>query len=181
MNDILLEQILVWCYLECIFVGLLDGYGYSEICLFIFEFIEFFVCGIGEGIDVVDKEMYIFFDCNGEFLIMCLEGIVGCVCVVLEYGLSGGGQVQKFWYIGLMFCYEKLQKGCYWQFYQIGVEVFNLFGLDIDVELIIFIWCLWQKFGMVDVVILQFNIFGFSEVCVCYCEVLVVYLQECFE
>ncbi|MCB2527100.1 ATP phosphoribosyltransferase regulatory subunit, partial [Listeria monocytogenes] len=36
--------------------------------------------------------------------------------------------VQKLWYTGPMFRYEKPQKGRYRQFHQIGVEVFNLPG-----------------------------------------------------
>ncbi len=137
MNDILPEQTPAWRYLERTFAGLLDGYGYSEIRLPILEFTELFARGIGEGTDVVDKEMYTFLDRNGESLTMRPEGTAGCVRAVLEHGLSGGGQVQKLWYTGPMFRYEKPQKGRYRQFHQIGVEVFNLPGPDIDAELII--------------------------------------------
>lgn len=163
MNDILPEQTPAWRYLERTFAGLLDGYGYSEIRLPILEFTELFARGIGEGTDVVDKEMYTFLDRNGESLTMRPEGTAGCVRAVLEHGLSGGGQVQKLWYTGPMFRYEKPQKGRYRQFHQIGVEVFNLPGPDIDAELIILTWRLWQKLGMADAVTLQLNTLGSSE------------------
>ena len=54
--------------------------------------------------------MYTFLDRNGESLTMRPEGTAGCVRAVLEHGLSGGGQVQKLWYTGPMFRYEKPQK-----------------------------------------------------------------------
>nr|WP_266097648.1 histidine--tRNA ligase [Pseudomonas aeruginosa] len=181
MNDILPEQTPAWRYLERTFAGLLDGYGYSEIRLPILEFTELFARGIGEGTDVVDKEMYTFLDRNGESLTMRPEGTAGCVRAVLEHGLSGGGQVQKLWYTGPMFRYEKPQKGRYRQFHQIGVEVFNLPGPDIDAELIILTWRLWQKLGMADAVTLQLNTLGSSEARARYREALVAHLQERFE
>lgn len=181
MNDILPEQTPAWRYLERTFAGLLDGYGYSEIRLPILEFTELFARGISEGTDVVDKEMYTFLDRNGESLTMRPEGTAGCVRAVLEHGLSGGGQVQKLWYTGPMFRYEKPQKGRYRQFHQIGVEVFNLPGPDIDAELIILTWRLWQKLGMADAVTLQLNTLGSSEARARYREALVAYLQERFE
>ncbi|OBY59393.1 MULTISPECIES: histidine--tRNA ligase [Pseudomonas] len=181
MNDILPDQTPAWRYLERTFADLLDAYGYSEIRMPILEFTELFARGIGEGTDVVDKEMYTFLDRNGESLTMRPEGTAGCVRAVLEHGLSGGGQVQKLWYTGPMFRYEKPQKGRYRQFHQIGVEVFNLPGPDIDAELIILTWRLWQKLGMADAVTLQLNTLGSGEARARFREDLVAYLQERFD
>jgi histidyl-tRNA synthetase len=180
MNDILPEQAPAWRYLERTVAELLDGYGYSEIRLPILEFTELFARGIGEGTDVVDKEMYTFLDRNEESLTLRPEGTAGCVRAVLEHGLSGGGQVQKLWYTGPMFRYEKPQKGRYRQFHQIGVEAFNLAGPDVDAELIVLTWRLWQKLGLADAVSLQLNSLGSSEARAAYRDALVAYLQERF-
>ncbi|BCR23576.1 histidine--tRNA ligase [Aquipseudomonas alcaligenes] len=181
MNDILPEQTPAWRYLERTVAELLDGYGYSEIRLPILEFTELFARGIGEGTDVVDKEMYTFLDRNEESLTLRPEGTAGCVRAVLEHGLSGGGQVQKLWYTGPMFRYEKPQKGRYRQFHQIGVEAFNLAGPDVDAELIVLTWRLWQKLGLADSVSLQLNSLGSSEARAAYRDALVAYLNERFE
>ncbi len=180
MNDILPEQTPAWRYLERTVAELLDGYGYSEIRLPILEFTELFARGIGEGTDVVDKEMYTFLDRNEESLTLRPEGTAGCVRALLEHGLSGGGQVQKLWYTGPMFRYEKPQKGRYRQFHQIGVEAFNLAGPDVDAELIVLTWRLWQKLGLADSVSLQLNSLGSSEARAAYRDALVAYLQERF-
>lgn len=181
MNDILPEQTPAWRYLESTLVSLLDGYGYKEIRLPIVEYTELFARGIGEGTDVVDKEMYTFRDRNEESLTLRPEGTAGCVRAVLEHGLAGGGQVQKLWYAGPMFRYEKPQKGRYRQFHQVGVEAFNLPGPDVDAELIVLTWRLWKKLGLADAVTLQLNSLGSSEARAAYRDALVAYLQERFE
>ena len=181
MNDILPEQTPAWRYLENTLVDLLDGYGYKEIRLPIVEYTELFARGIGEGTDVVDKEMYTFLDRNEESLTLRPEGTAGCVRAVLEHGLAGGGQVQKLWYAGPMFRYEKPQKGRYRQFHQVGVEAFNLPGPDVDAELIVLTWRLWKKLGLADAVTLQLNSLGSSEARAAYRDALVAYLQERFD
>jgi histidyl-tRNA synthetase len=103
------------------------------------------------------------------------------VRAMLEHGLIGGGQVQKLWYAGPMFRYEKPQKGRYRQFHQVGVEVFNLPGPDIDAELIALTWRLWQKLGLADSVTLQLNSLGSSEARARYRDALVAYLQERYD
>jgi histidyl-tRNA synthetase len=98
--------------------------------------------------DIVEKEMYTFEDRNGDSLTLRPEGTAACVRAVLEHGITGNGQVQKLWYIGQMFRHERPQKGRYRQFHQIGVEVFNLDGPDIDAELIMLTWRLWGLLGI---------------------------------
>lgn len=181
MNDILPAQTPVWRYLEGTFAQLLDSYGYSEIRLPIVEYTELFARGIGEGTDVVDKEMYTFRDRNDESLTLRPEGTAGCVRAVLEHGLTGGGQVQKLWYTGPMFRYEKPQKGRYRQFHQIGVEVFNQPGPDVDAELIVLTARLWKQLGMSEAVTLQLNSLGSSEARARYRDALVAYLQQRFD
>ncbi|MGP0172475.1 histidine--tRNA ligase [Pseudomonas sp. NCHU5208] len=181
MNDILPEQTPAWRYLESTLVSLLDGYGYKEIRLPIVEYTELFARGIGEGTDVVDKEMYTFLDRNEESLTLRPEGTAGCVRAVLEHGLAGGGQVQKLWYAGPMFRYEKPQKGRYRQFHQVGVEAFNLPGPDVDAELIVLTWRLWKQLGLAEAVTLQLNSLGSSEARAAYRDALVAYLQERFD
>ena len=181
MNDILPEQTPLWRYLESSVAGLLDGYGYRQIRMPIVEFTELFKRSIGEVTDIVEKEMYTFEDRNGDSLTLRPEGTASCVRAVLEHGISGGGQVQKLWYVGPMFRHERPQKGRYRQFHQIGVEVFNLPGPDIDAELIVLTWRLWGLLGLREAVTLELNSLGSSEARARYREALVEYLSARFE
>ena len=181
MNDILPEQTPLWRYFESTVAGLLDGYGYRQIRMPIVEFAELFKRSIGEVTDIVEKEMYTFDDRNGDSLTLRPEGTASCVRAVLEHGLSGGGQVQKLWYSGPMFRHERPQKGRYRQFHQIGVEVFNLPGPDIDAELIVLTWRLWGLLGLRQSVSLELNSLGSSAARAVYREALVEYLQARYE
>jgi len=176
MNDILPEQTPLWRYFEGTVASLLDGYGYRQIRMPIVEFTELFKRSIGEVTDIVEKEMYTFDDRNGDSLTLRPEGTAACVRAVLEHGLSGGGQTQKLWYIGPMFRHERPQKGRYRQFHQIGVEVFNIDGPDIDAELIVLTWRLWGLLGIRDAVKLELNSLGTSAARAVYRDALVEFL-----
>ncbi|WP_226503147.1 histidine--tRNA ligase [Pseudomonas sp. MWU16-30317] len=176
MNDILPEQTPLWRYFEGTVAGLLDNYGYRQIRMPIVEFTELFKRSIGEVTDIVEKEMYTFEDRNGDSLTLRPEGTAACVRAALEHGITGGGQVQKLWYMGPMFRHERPQKGRYRQFHQIGLEVFNLEGPDIDAELIILTWRLWAALGIRDAVTLELNSLGTSESRGRYREALVEFL-----
>jgi histidyl-tRNA synthetase len=178
MNDILPDQTPLWRYVENTVAALLDTYGYRQIRMPIVEFTELFKRSIGEVTDIVEKEMYTFEDRNGDSLTLRPEGTAACVRAVLEHGISGGGQVQKLWYMGPMFRHERPQKGRYRQFHQIGLEVFNLDGPDIDAELIVMTWRLWQALGIRSAVKLELNSLGTSEARARYREALVAYLTQ---
>ena len=177
MNDILPEQSPLWRYFEGTVAGLLDTYGYSQIRTPIVEFTELFKRSIGEVTDIVEKEMYTFQD-NKDSLTLRPEGTAACVRAVLEHGIIGNGQVQKLWYVGPMFRHERPQLGRYRQFHQIGVEVFNLAGPDIDAELIMLTWRLWARLGIQDAVTLELNSLGTSEARARYRDALVDFLSE---
>ncbi len=182
MNDILPEQTPLWRYFEGTVARLLDNYGYKQIRMPIVEFTELFKRSIGEVTDIVEKEMYTFEDRNGDSLTLRPEGTAACVRAVLEHGISGGGQQQKLWYIGPMFRHERPQKGRYRQFHQIGCEVFNIDGPDIDAELIVLTWRLWGLLGIRNAVKLELNSLLFPYTTLFRSETaLVEYLSARFE
>ncbi|MCH9717566.1 MAG: histidine--tRNA ligase, partial [Gammaproteobacteria bacterium] len=102
------------------------------------------------------------------------EGTASCVRACLEHGLLREG-VQKLWYLGPMFRYEKPQKGRYRQFYQLGLEVFGDAGVGIELEMIAFSLRYWKKLGLADVLSLQINTLGTTDERRVYREHLVAY------
>ena len=175
MNDILPDQSPLWRYLESIVERVAAQYAYSEIRLPIVEKTELFKRSIGEVTDIVEKEMYTFADRNDESLTLRPEGTAGCVRAAEEHGLLYN-QVQRLWYRGPMFRYEKPQKGRYRQFHQIGVETYGMAGADIDAEVIMLSARLWRELGMSQAVTLQLNSLGSNAARQRYKEALVDYL-----
>ena len=163
MNDILPAATKSWQEVEEVLRFLMQAYGYREIRMPIVEPTPLFARAIGDVTDIVEKEMYTFPDRNGESLALRPEGTAGCVRACLEHGLIHRQEVQKLWYIGPMFRYEKPQKGRYRQFHQFGLEAFGLTGPDIDVELILLTARLWRELGLTTQVSLQLNSLGEPE------------------
>ena len=176
MNDILPEQSAVWRHLESTVKDVVGRYGYGEIRLPIVEYTDLFKRTIGEVTDIVEKEMYTFSDRNDESLTLRPEGTAGCVRAAEEHGMLYN-QIQRLWYTGPMFRYEKPQKGRYRQFHQIGVETFGLQGPDVDAEMILMTAKFWQALGLSDQVTLQLNSLGSSEARATYKAELVSYLE----
>ncbi|MEP3349756.1 MAG: histidine--tRNA ligase [Marinomonas sp.] len=177
MNDILPDQSSVWLYLEKTVADVVKSYGYQQIRFPIVESTDLFKRGVGETTDIVEKEMYTFEDRNGESLTLRPEGTASCVRAADQAGLLFN-QVQRLWYTGPMFRYERPQKGRYRQFHQIGVEAFGISSADIDAELIILSARLWQKLGLLEHVELQLNTIGLASEREAFKSALVEYLTE---
>ncbi len=176
MNDLYGEEADVFAHVMATAESTFKQYGYRSIYLPIVEKTELFCRSIGEVTDIVEKEMYTFPDRNNESLTLRPEGTAGCVRAVIQNGLAYN-QIQKLFYMGPMFRYERPQKGRYRQFHQIGVEVFGLASPDVDAELIALTARLWQKLGL-NGLELQINSLGSQEARVAYREKLVAYFSE---
>jgi len=177
MYDVLPADSVRWQYFESTMNAVLSQYGYREIRLPIVEQTALFKRSIGEVTDIVEKEMYTFPDRNDESLTLRPEGTAGCVRAALQHGLLHN-QVQRLWYQGPMFRYEKPQKGRNRQFYQFGVEAFGMQGPDIDAEIILLSARLWKSLGIDQDVTLELNTIGSSESRAAYKAALVEFLSE---
>ena len=181
MNDLLPANSGLWQYLEAIVGDVLTRYGYQEIRFPILEQTELFKRSIGEVTDIVEKEMYTFKDRNDESLTMRPEGTACCVRACLQNGLLDNQQVQRLWYNGPMFRYERPQKGRLRQFHQIGVESFGVATADVDAEMILMTARLWKQLGISEHVTLELNTIGSPQARANYRTALVEYLQQHFE
>ena len=162
MNDILPDQTPNWQYVEKCFQQVVHRYGYREIRFPILEQTQLFKRSLGEGTDIVEKEMYSFDDRNGDNLSLRPEGTAGCVRAADQHGLLFNQQ-QRLWYQGPMFRHERPQKGRYRQFQQFGVEAFGMAGPDIDAEVIQVSASLWQDLGLEKFLTLEINNIGSAE------------------
>lgn len=176
MNDILPSESGLWQHVETTLRQVLQSYGYREIRFPIVEKTELFKRTIGEATDIVEKEMYTFLDRNNENLTLRPEGTAGCVRAGIEHGLFYN-QIQRLWYLGPNFRYERPQKGRYRQFHQCGAEAFGMEGPDIDAELILLCAHIFEKLGLKSYVNLQINSLGSIESRAHYREELVKYLS----
>ncbi|MFW0001390.1 MAG: histidine--tRNA ligase [Coxiella endosymbiont of Dermacentor nuttalli] len=177
MKDILPDEIPYWSFLEQKFRKLITSYGYREIRLPIVEKTALFKRTIGEATDIVEKEMYTFLGQNGESFTLRPEGTASCVRAGIQNSLFYN-KIQRLWYIGPMFRYEKPQKGRRRQFYQVGIETYGIANPAIDAELILIGRRLWKLLGLEKYITLELNTLGTQHCRLHYQERLIHYLKS---
>ncbi|MCS7215117.1 MAG: histidine--tRNA ligase [Thermodesulfovibrio sp.] len=148
MQDIFSEQIYLWQYIEENARKILENFNFQEIRTPIVENAELFLRSIGEDTDIVEKEMYIFYDKKGRKVALRPEGTASVVRAYIQHNLFNNPAPQKFYYFGPMFRYERPQKGRFRQFHQIGVEAFGVSSPWMDAELIYLLKIFLEKLNI---------------------------------
>jgi len=148
MNDILPGDVAWWHLVEHTIRSLSRRYNYREIRVPVVEHTELFTRGIGEGTEVVTKQMFVFPDQKGRSLALRPEGTASIARAYLSAGLQTTAPFQKWYYFGPMFRYEKPQRGRYRQFYQYGIEALGSLDPSLDVEVIAYAWTLMTELGI---------------------------------
>ena len=176
-QDILPADAYKWNYVEGVIRDLCRRYGYGEIRTPMLEATELFLRGIGDTTDVVTKEMYTFTDRGGRSITLRPENTASAVRAYLEHKLYGEGAVQKFFYIGSMFRYDRPQAGRYREFHQFGVEVMGASSPAADAEVILLAYTLFQNLGLSDLV-LHINSIGCPKCRPVYREALISHFRS---
>ncbi|MFN4245274.1 MAG: histidine--tRNA ligase [Brevinematia bacterium] len=153
-------------------------YGFEEIKLPILERTELFVRGIGEGSDIVRKEMFSFRDRGDRDVTMRPEGTAGVVRAFLENNFLNEPKYHKLFYIGAMFRAERPQAGRLRQFHQAGIEWFGSDSPLIDFESITMLWYILRELGISDKVKLVINNVGCRECVPNYKKILISFFDE---
>jgi len=147
-RDILPAEVGYWQWVEAVARQILSSAAYQEIRTPIFEQTALFERGIGEATDVVGKEMYTFSDRGDRSITLRPEGTAGVVRSLIEHDLQTQGGVQRLWYTGPMFRYERPQAGRQRQFHQLGVEVLGSADPRADAEVIAIATDILQNLGL---------------------------------
>lgn len=125
-------------------------YNYREVILPVMEYTEVFARGIGDGTDIVTKEMFTFEDRGGRSLALRPEGTASMVRAYVENGEYNRLALCKFFYYGPMFRAERPQKGRLRQFNQFGAEVFGSDNPWYDFEVISLMNTIAQRLGITE-------------------------------
>lgn len=149
-KDIFGEDAVKYTYISKTAQEIFESYGYTFIKTPIFEETDLFKRGIGEGTDVVEKEMYTFKDRGDRSLTLRPENTASVVRSYLENAIYGKEDVTKYYYNGSMFRYERPQAGRQREFNQIGVEVLGESSPILDAEVIAMSYSLLEKLGITD-------------------------------
>ncbi len=133
---------------------LFNRFCYDPIVTPAFEHTEVFSRSIGQATDIVQKEMYTFYDKKQRSLTLRPEGTAGVVRAVVENKLYAQNLPIKLFYAGNMFRYERPQKGRMREFFQLGAEAIGSANPLMDAEMIWLISDLFSSLGFKDLVLL---------------------------
>ena len=156
-----------------LFAEIVSSAGYAEIVLPMFEHVEVFQ-RLGDGTDVVRKEMYDFEDKGGRNIALRPDPTASIVRAYAEHRPS---LPWKVWYAGPNFRYERAQKGRFRQFDQVGIEALGADDPYLDVEVIAIAWRFYEALGLKQVN-LSLNSVGTLQDRIIYIEALSEYLEK---
>ena len=97
-------------------------YGFKPIDTPMLEYEEIFTSSIGEGTDIIDKEMYTLKTKGGDHLALRPEHTAPLVRAYVEHGMQALPQPVMFYQYGPNFRHDKPQRGRYRQFWQFDVD-----------------------------------------------------------
>ena len=149
-RDVLPPESARWERLVALFAGQVERAGYGLVLSPMFEDVGVFE-RVGEGTDVVRKEMYDFEDKGGRRIALRPEGTA---TVVRAYVQHRPTPPFKAWYVAPNFRYERPQAGRFRQHHQLGVEALGTDDADLDVEVVALAWSVCAAVGLSRVTLL---------------------------
>ncbi|MFN2608379.1 MAG: histidine--tRNA ligase [Acidimicrobiales bacterium] len=131
-HDVLPPESARWEAMVARFAAAVGRGGYGLVVSPMFEDVAVFD-RLGQGTDVVRKEMYELTDKGGRSLALRPEGTAS---VVRAWAQHRPPLPFKAWYAAPNFRYERAQAGRYRQHHQLGVEALGAEDPDLDVEVV---------------------------------------------
>jgi histidyl-tRNA synthetase len=147
VRDVLPPESGRWQALVAAFADTVGRAGYGLCQSPMFEDVGVFA-RMGEGTEVVTKEMYEFRDRGDRHLALRPEGTASVVRAFIEHRPT---TPWKVWYATPVFRYEKPQGGRYRQHHQLGVEAIGSPDPDLDVEVIVLLADFFASLGLREV------------------------------
>ena len=153
-TDILPDEQMYWRYIEAKAETMGHRFGYGRLETPMFEKTSLFVRGVGQGTDIVEKEMYSFQDRGGDSMTLRPEGTAPVCRAYLEHGMRNLPQPVRLYYFAPAFRYERPQAGRYRQHHQFGVEALGDDDPSIDAEIVEMAWQLMKDLDLKNLTLL---------------------------
>lgn len=176
MKDLIFEDSQKFVHIVTTAIKIAKNYGYSYIETPILEETALFKRSVGESSDIVGKEMYQFIDKGDNDVCMRPEGTAGIVRAFISNKLDRQDTVNRFYYYGPMFRYERPQKGRLRSFHQFGCESFGEASVYEDFTIISMISDIFDALGIRYN--LEINSLGDSNCMPAYKEKLIGFLES---
>ncbi|MGH2604037.1 MAG: histidine--tRNA ligase, partial [Dehalococcoidia bacterium] len=161
-TDVLPEEQVYWRYVRGAADRMATLYGYQPIDIPMFEEVGVFERGIGEGTDIVEKEMFLLQPRTEEARRYALrpEPTAGICRAYVERGMASLPAPLRLCWCGPVFRYDRPQAGRLRQFTQIDVEAIGSDDPALDAEIILYAWRLCESLGLRNLRLLVNSVIG---------------------
>jgi histidyl-tRNA synthetase len=177
MYDLLPDRRSLFDYAAAAFINVAVDAGYGRIETPVLEDEGLYSRSQGQGVDLVDKELYRLIDLSDKTLALRPEGTAGVVRAYLEHGMGSLPQPVKLYYQEAMFRYDRPQEGRYRQHQQFGVEVIGDASPSVDAQVIMLAGRAFKRLRLQGVT-LQINSIGDALCRPKFRKALIDYLNE---
>lgn len=154
-QDILPTDLKYWEYVTENAKTFFRGWHFQQVDTPLFEEVDLFTRGIGDGTDIVQKELFeVKSRGKGAHYALRPEGTASIIRAYIEHGMRSWPRPVKLFMIGSFFRYERPQAGRLREFHQIDLETIGSSAPITDVQVITMIHWFFQHLNLDDYVVL---------------------------
>lgn len=176
MRDILPDEQPYWERVRRSLTNASQEYGFQRIDLPTVEYAHLYLRTIGEGTDILDKEIYLFNTRGGDRVALRPELTAGLCRAYIEHGMGVLPKPIKLFTMGPVFRYDRPQEGRYREHWQANFDMFGENDPILDAQTIQLAYRVVQQLGLKNIEF-QVNSIGTPESRRDYEKALVRYLE----
>lgn len=177
MRDLLPTDQPYWNQIRRVLSRMALEYGFGRIDTPIVEYANLFVRSIGEGTDIVDKEMYIFNTKGGDKVALRPEFTASIGRAYIQHGMNVLSKPIKLFSTGPVYRYDRPQEGRYREHFQANFDVFGEQDPILDAQVIQLAHRVVTNLGLKNIQF-QVNSIGCPKCRKEYQELLVAYFES---
>lgn len=177
MRDLLPGDQPYWDQIRRVVSRMALEYGFQRIDVPAVEYANLFIRSIGDGTDIVDKEMYIFNTKGGDKVSLRPEMTAGIARAYIQHGMNVLSKPVKLFATGPVYRYDRPQEGRYREHFQAEFDAFGEQDPILDAQLIQLAHRVVLSLGLKNIQF-QVNSLGCPKCRKEYQELLVAYFES---
>lgn len=177
MRDLLPGEQPYWNQIRRVTNRMSLEYGFSRIDTPVLEYSNLFLRSIGEGTDIVDKEIYNFITKGGDKVALRPELTAGIARAYIQHGMTVLPKPVKLFSSGPVYRYDRPQEGRYREHWQANFDIFGEQDPILDAQIIQLAHRVVQSLGIKNIQF-QVNSIGCPKCRKEYQDLLVAYFES---
>jgi histidyl-tRNA synthetase len=177
MRDLLPGEQGYWNQVRRVTARAAQEYGFQRVDTPVLEYANLFSRSIGQGTDIVEKELYEFTTKGGDRVALRPEFTAQIARVYIQHGMNVLPKPIKIFSTGPVYRYDRPQEGRYREHFQANFDILGEQDPILDAQLVQLAQRVMNNLGIKNIEF-QVNSIGCSECRPAYQKMLVAYLES---